>query len=46
VPLMVTLHDALQNGSTLPQALFEARSETSQDPLSLATAVSFIALGA
>jgi hypothetical protein len=46
VPLMVTLHDALQSGASLPAALFEARSKTSHDPLSIATGVSFIALGA
>jgi CHAT domain-containing protein/tetratricopeptide repeat protein len=46
VPLMVALHDKLQNGATLPEALFEARSETGHDPVSLATGVSFIALGA
>jgi CHAT domain/Tetratricopeptide repeat len=46
VPLMVALHAALQNGATLPEALFEARSETSHDPVSLATGLSFIALGA
>lgn len=45
VPLMVAVHDSLQKGVTLAEALFEARSETSDDPVSLATAVSFIALG-
>jgi hypothetical protein len=43
---MVTLHDALQSGASLPAALFEARSKTSHDPLSIAAGVSFIALGA
>jgi len=46
VPLMVALHDALQNGATLPEALLKARSETSHDLASLATGLSFIALGA
>jgi CHAT domain-containing protein len=46
VPLMVALHDTLKNGATLPEALYEARSETSHDPVSLATGLSFIALGA
>ncbi len=45
VPLMVALHDKLQTGATLPEALFAARSETGHDPVSLATGVSFIALG-
>ena len=46
VPLMVALHEALQDGATLPEALFEARSETSQDPVGFATGLSFVALGA
>jgi len=46
VPLMVALHDTLKNGATLPEALYEARSVTSHDPVSLATGLSFIALGA
>jgi tetratricopeptide (TPR) repeat protein len=46
VPLMVALHDALRSGAALPEALFEARSITGHDPVSLATGLSFIALGA
>jgi tetratricopeptide (TPR) repeat protein len=45
VPLMVALHESLQDGATLPEALFRARSETSHDPVGLATGLSFIALG-
>ena len=46
VPLMLALHDALQEGATLPGALLAARKATSGDPLAEATAHSFIALGA
>jgi hypothetical protein len=42
---MVALHDSLRSGATLPEALFKARSETSHDPVGLATGLSFIALG-
>jgi tetratricopeptide (TPR) repeat protein len=45
VPLMVALHDALRDGASLPEALLKARTETCGDPVSLATALSFIALG-
>jgi hypothetical protein len=43
--LMVALHDALRVGAELPQALLTARTEIGNDPLSLATGRSFIALG-
>ena len=46
VPLMVAVHDALRLGRTLPEALLQARTATSHDPASLATALSFLALGA
>ncbi len=45
VPLMLALHDALQRGVTLPEALLAARQATSGDPLAEATAHSFMALG-
>ncbi len=46
VPLMLALHDALQRGATLPEALLAVRKATSGDPLAEATAHSFMALGA
>jgi len=46
VPLMLALHDALPGGATLPEALLTARKATSGDPVTEATAHSFIALGA
>ena len=46
VPLMLALHDALQRGATLPEALLAARQANSGDPLAEATAHSFMALGA
>jgi CHAT domain-containing protein/tetratricopeptide (TPR) repeat protein len=47
VPLMLTLHDALAVGATLPEALLAARRRASRgDSLQQATAHSFIALGA
>jgi CHAT domain-containing protein/tetratricopeptide (TPR) repeat protein len=47
VPLMLTLHDALAEGATLPEALLAARRRASRgDSLQQATAHSFIALGA
>ncbi len=46
VPLMLALHDALQRGVTLPEALLAARQAASDDPLAQATAHSFMALGA
>ncbi|HTQ92488.1 MAG TPA: CHAT domain-containing protein [Streptosporangiaceae bacterium] len=46
VPLMLALHDALQRGATLPEALAAARQAVGDDPLAQATAHSFVALGA
>jgi tetratricopeptide (TPR) repeat protein len=46
VPLMLALHDALQRGVTLPEALQAARRAAGDDPLAKATAHSFMALGA
>jgi CHAT domain-containing protein len=46
VPLMLALHDALRGGATLPEALLKARARSGDDPVSLATGLSFIALGA
>ena len=46
VPIMLALHDALQRGAMLPEALLAARREAGGDPLAEATAHSFLALGA
>ena len=46
VPIMLALHDALQRGATLPEALLAARRAADDDPLAEATAHSFLALGA
>jgi tetratricopeptide (TPR) repeat protein len=46
VPLMLALHDALQRGASLPDALLAARQAAGDDPLARATAHSFMALGA
>ena len=46
VPLMLALHEAMQRGATLPEALLAARQSASDDPLAEATAHSFMALGA
>ena len=46
VPVMLVLHDALQGGATLAEALLAARQAVSSDPLAYATAHSFLALGA
>ncbi len=46
VPLMLALHDALQRGATLPEALLAGRQAVGDDPHAEATAHSFIALGA
>jgi len=46
VPVMVALHEALQRGATLPEALLAARRAAGGDPLAEATAHSFLALGA
>ena len=46
VPVMLALHDALQRGATLPEALLAARRSASDDPLAEATAHSFMVFGA
>jgi tetratricopeptide (TPR) repeat protein len=46
VPVMLALHNALQGGATLAEALLTTRKEVGSDPLALATAHSFLALGA
>jgi CHAT domain-containing protein len=46
VPVMLALHDALQRGTTLPEALLAARRAASDDPLAEATAPSFMVFGA
>ena len=46
VPLMLALHDALDKGAALPEALLAGRRATSGDVLAEATAHSFLALGA
>ena len=45
VPIMLALHDALQRGAVLPEALLAARRAADDDPLAEATAHSFLALG-
>jgi tetratricopeptide (TPR) repeat protein len=46
VPVMAALHEALQQGATLPEGLLAARRAAGGDPLTEATAHSFLALGA
>jgi hypothetical protein len=46
VPVMVALHEAVQHGATLPEGLLAARRAAGGDPLTEATAHSFLALGA
>jgi hypothetical protein len=46
VPLMLSLHEALGDGRTLPEALLSARRATADDPLVTSTAHAFVALGA
>jgi tetratricopeptide (TPR) repeat protein len=46
VPLMLALHDALQRGAKLPEALLAMRRAAGDDPRAAATAHSFMALGA
>jgi CHAT domain/Tetratricopeptide repeat len=46
VPLMLALHDALQRGAKLPEALLAMRRAAGDDPRAAATAHSFAALGA
>lgn len=46
VPLMIALHARLQAGQALAEAFAGARPELDDDPVSVATAASFVALGA
>jgi hypothetical protein len=46
VPLMIAVHSHLQAGQSLAEAFASARTETDDDPVSVATASSFVALGA
>jgi CHAT domain-containing protein len=46
VPLMVALHNHLSAGASLAEALLRARQEASDDLVAMATAQSFVALGA
>jgi tetratricopeptide (TPR) repeat protein len=46
LPLMLALHDALQPGTKLPEALLAMRRAAGDDPRAEATAHSFMALGA
>jgi CHAT domain len=46
VPFMLALHAHLQAGRTLAEAFAAARGQVDDDPQSVATAVSFVALGA
>jgi tetratricopeptide (TPR) repeat protein len=47
VPLMLTVHEHLRAGASLPQALLAARTAAaaSDDPVAVATAAAFLALG-
>jgi tetratricopeptide (TPR) repeat protein len=44
-PLMTTFHDRLRAGSSFGEALLAARAAAGQDPVAVATAGSFVALG-
>jgi CHAT domain-containing protein len=46
VPVMLALHDRLAAGVPLAEALLRARQEIGDDPVGMATAQSFVALGA
>ena len=46
VPLMTALHRELRGGSTLAEALRDARRGLESDPVAAATGWSFISLGA
>ncbi|WP_213457039.1 CHAT domain-containing protein, partial [Rhizomonospora bruguierae] len=45
-PLMTTFHDRLRAGAGFAEALLAARTAGADDPVAVATALSFIALGA
>jgi tetratricopeptide (TPR) repeat protein len=44
-PLMIDFHDRLRGGSSFGEALLEVRSVVDDDPVTVATALSFVALG-
>jgi tetratricopeptide (TPR) repeat protein len=44
--LMIRLHHRLRDGGTLSEALRDARADADDDPVQLATGMSFLALGA
>jgi hypothetical protein len=44
--LMIRLHHRLRDGGTLGQALRDARDDLADDPIRIATGMSFVALGA
>jgi tetratricopeptide (TPR) repeat protein len=44
-PFMVTFHERLRAGRSFPDALVESRERVGHDPVAVATALSFIALG-
>ena len=46
VPLMTALHDNLRSGQSLAAAFAGARTAAADDPVALAAARSFVALGA
>ena len=46
VPLMIAVHSHLQAGQSLAEAFASARTETDDDPVSVATASAFVTLGA
>jgi CHAT domain-containing protein len=45
VPLMAAFHDQIREGATFADALLAARLVTADDPVAVATALSFVALG-
>ena len=45
VPLMLDLHAVLDTGVDLPTALVRARATIGDDPVTVATALSFVSLG-
>ena len=45
MPLMLELHGGLRRGRTLGESLRDARRQAGRDPVQLATALSFLALG-
>jgi CHAT domain-containing protein len=45
VSFMVAFHDAVRAGSSFADALLAARARAADDPVAVATALSFVALG-